>query len=156
MATEQTKEQAAVTASAPKIPLPQFYDGGMLAILKEAQRLDPEHRHRMVKVGPTNETQKLFRGWVPLEDKAVIEKIGLKSLMSSANGRVRYMDSELWRMPTSVALAIRERINAKTAARHGQLAEQLNAMKEEIGGRTKGKVEVLTGDVLDKGSLVSK
>lgn len=152
----ETKTEPKIEAVAPKVPLPQFYDGGMLAILKEAQRLDPEHRHRMVKVGPTNETQKLFKGWVPLEDKAVIEKIGLASLAKTPNGRVRYMDSELWRMPTSIAAAIRGRINAKTEARHGQLAEQLNAMKEEISGRTKGQVEVFTGDVMDKGSLVSK
>lgn len=119
--------------------LPPFYRSGYADFMQEAQKRDPEHRHRWVNVSPKNQHLKILKGWEPVEDKTVLAKLGLDKLIA-ANGRARWSDTELWRMPIRRAIAIRKHIDKDTVARSQSARAAFDAMKDETKERSKGAV----------------
>lgn len=140
MAEQAKVEKAAVSAGELQLP-PYYNSAGILGILKRAQKLDPEWRHRMVKASPHNQVVAREKGWVPLEDKELAKRLGFSGEMITAAGRVVFMDCELWRMPMQLAEKIRAHISQKTANRRKAAMKEFDAMAAEVKGRTHGLVE---------------
>ena len=134
--------------------LPPFYNAeGISGILKRAQASDPEWRHRMIQKHPSNQAMARSKGWVPIEDKALLERMGFPKETFNASGRFMHLDAELWRMPRSMADKIRKHISEKTWRKHGSVKAELDAMSSEIKGRTGGLVEPfaqMSDNILDR------
>lgn len=67
-------------------------------MVKCAQRRDPSHKYRGIKLSATNWQQKYNKGWRPVEGKELIVKLGLGHLRNT-NQRAQQGDLELWRGP---------------------------------------------------------
>jgi len=137
-----------------KYELPPRYRDSMSSFMKKAQSLDTDYRHRWVHISPRNQTVKSWSGWTPLVDKDKLKRLGLESMIV-ANGRARWMDTELWVMPNGLAEVIRQKKREDLAERSGAVKEALEAEAAETEGRTAGKAVpyIHTGpaaDILEK------
>ena len=137
-----TTPRAGVTGIVPskKNLLPPFYQTGQNDFMARAQRKDTEFRHRWVNISPRNQHMKLYKGWKPLEDVERLKALGVGNLIH-ANGRARWMDTELWVMPMEVYRLVRETINQRTSDQSRSQREALDAMAEDVKGRTRGMVQ---------------
>lgn len=118
--------------------LPPFYQRGSKSFMKVAQQRDPEYVHKWINISPRNQQMKLWKGWIPLEDPEVLARIGLGGLPKQPNGRVRWMDTELWRMPKDVAAAIHDQNEEDLAEKSSSQRAALDALAEETAGRSRG------------------
>lgn len=118
--------------------LPAYYREGFSNFMKRAQAMDKGYFHHWVNVNKYNQHLKKWKGWEPVEDKVLLDKLGLGTLLNSRN-RAQHMDVELWRMPRAVGLAVRRAIARKGAARSSSLREGLEAMADDTRGRSKGR-----------------
>lgn len=124
-----------------QVELPAFYSGGYKHFMDRAAKLDPEYDHFWVKVSARNEMFKEMKGWVPVEDKAELKRLGLERLTKLApNGRARYGDTELWRRPKAVGDLVRKRHAELVAEKSSSMAAALAAMADDTAGRTRGQV----------------
>ena len=135
--------------------LSTFYRTGFSNFMKDAQKRDPEHRHKWIRKSPRNQHLKLLKGWTPVDDKAVLASLGLGHLIG-ASGRATWDDLELWRMPIRRALAIRRKISSDTAARSQSAKAAMESIVADTKDRSKGKVVPFLGDGGAKQDLVEK
>ncbi len=147
-------EAKAATSGGVKYELPPRYRDSISSFMKRAQDLDKEYRHRWVHISPRNQTVKSWSGWTPLVDKEKLTKLGLKEMVV-ANGRARWMDTELWVMPNGLAEVIKAKKRVDLAERSSAVKDALEAEAAETAGRTRGKAQpyVHTGpaaDILEK------
>lgn len=119
--------------------LPPYYRDPAGSFKKTAQRLDPDHVHRWVKVGAENEMDRASKGWIPVEDATELKRLGLGSIIA-ANGRARSGELELWRMPRGQAKLIQRHLQEKAAEKSTMLKAQLESLQAETIGRSGGKV----------------
>jgi hypothetical protein len=147
-------EPAAVASGEAK--LPPFYSESYSDFMKRAQSMDPEYRHRWVNVSPRNQVLKVWKGWKPVTDKAVLTRLNLADLINQ-RGRAQWMDVELWRMPTAVFKLIRKSLDEKLANKSQAARLALDASAADTAGRSGGKaVPFMTtgqdtpGEVLDR------
>lgn len=145
--------------AAEQVTLPPYYRDPAGSFKKTAQRLDPDHTHRWVKVGAENEMDRASKGYVPVEDKEELQRLGLGSLIC-ANGRARSGELELWRRPRAMSDAIKKHLQEKSAEKSTLLRSQLEALQMETIGRSGGKVvptftygPMGGGDVLERQPL---
>ena len=138
------------------VELPPFYRRDGVSFKKRAQQLDPEYKHGWFKIGAANEVVKTSKGWLPCEDKEALVKIGLGAIIQ-ANGRARHDELELWRMPMTMARAIRTHLTERTAERSTSVRNSLESLAADTAGRSGGKVGVqiqagygLQGDILTR------
>lgn len=125
--------------------LPTFYRTGFSSFMKEAQKRDPENRHKWVRKSTRNSHLKVLKGWLPVEDAAVLKTLGLSHLIA-ANGRATWDDLELWRMPEKRARAINKHISNITAARSQSAKAAMESIVADTKDRSKGKVVPFLGD----------
>jgi hypothetical protein len=138
--------------------LPVFYRQGFTDFMAQAQRLDPENRHRWVHVSVKNQHLKVLKGWTPVEDREKLTRLGLTHLVT-ANGRARWMDLELWTMPRARAERIRRHISEETRKRSASTRAAVDAANAETTGRSKGTVKPFiesSGDGLSTNKQVSR
>lgn len=130
--------------------LPLFYRTDVVnAIQRVAAQVLPDHVTRWVKVGQTsasNPSGKRLKGWRPIEDKIVIEKItsilGDGSRELQVNGHIVYNEIELWFMPKRQAQAIRHFNSLRAHGMAGDVTKSLEAQFSEVSDRTGGRVSV--------------
>lgn len=129
--------------------LPAFYEAGVADFLSRIQGLDPEYRFRWIQVSAKNQQLKRYKGWEPLEDRDRILRYGFDPLLINRAGRVQWMDTELWYMPRQRAELIRKHLNDKLARRSASVRATLDAMSEDVAGRSRNRVIpfVSTGSV---------
>jgi hypothetical protein len=145
--------------------LPLYYRTDVInAIQRTAAQVMPDHVTRWVKVGQTtaaNPAGKRLKGWRPIEDKIVIEKItsilgdGAKELQ--ANGHIVYNELELWHMTKRQAAAIRHFNSLRAHGAPGDVTKSLENQFAEASDRTGGRVsvEMTPSDVFDRHAGVS-
>jgi len=75
-----------------------------------------------------------------LVDKDKLARLGLKSMIV-ANGRARWMDTELWVMPNGLADVIKKKVQQDVIDRHEGVKAALEAEAAEVAGRTGGKAQ---------------
>lgn len=73
-------------------------------------------------------------------DKDKLARLGLKSMIV-ANGRARWMDTELWVMPNGLADVIKKKVQQDVIDRHEGVKAALEAEAAEVAGRTGGKAQ---------------
>ena len=127
--------------------LPAFYDAGVSDFLGRVQNLEPEYRYRWIQVSAKNQQLKRFKGWEPVEldranatDMAWCAKWGFDPVLINRAGRIQWIDVELWRMPRARAELIRRHLNDKLARRSASVRATLDALSEDVAGRSKGRV----------------
>ncbi len=120
--------------------LPPFYEAGIADFLGRIQDLDPNYRFRWIQVSAKNQQLKRFKGWEPLEDRERILKYGFDPVLINAKGRVQWIDTELWCMPRARAELIRKHLNDKLARRSASVRATLDAMADDVAGRSRGRV----------------
>lgn len=135
--------------------LPPYYKRGKKSFMKVAQERDPDFVHKWVNISARNQQMKIWKGWIPVEDPEELKRLGLFGIVFKANGRARWMDTELWRMPKDVAAAIKETSEEELAEQSSSQRAALDAMAEETTGRSRGKaIPFITtgggGDVFDR------
>lgn len=120
--------------------LPAFYEAGIADFLGRVETLDPEYRFRWIQVSPKNQQLKRMKGWEPLEDRERIVRYGFDPILINRAGRVQWMDTELWYMPRARAELIRKHINDRLARRSSSVRATLDAMAEDVKGRSRNRV----------------
>lgn len=135
--------------------LPTFYREGFISFMKEAQKRDPEFRHKWIRVSSQNQHLKALKGWEPVEDPKILERLGLASLRTS-NGRARWSDTELWRMPIGRSRLISKHLSAVTAARSQSAKAAMEDVAADTKGRSRGKVVPFLGTDGGTQDLVEK
>lgn len=151
--TPKSNEKGSITAG--QLQLPPFYNNsGIVGLLKRAQERDPEWRHRMVNRHPANQAFARDKGWVPIEDAKLAEKLGFPKEMINGAGRIYFMDCELWRMPVAVANMVREHLNEKYLTKRKSAMKEFEAVADDVRGRSGGKVDpfasLVNADVPDR------
>jgi len=139
-----------------KVELPPFYQAGTSDFMQRAQDMDPDFSHRWVNVSPRNQTMKVWKGYLPITDKAKLSKLGLSDLVNS-RGRAQYMDTELWARPRAQSVLVHAKINEDLARRSTSVRAALAAEAEQTSGQSQGKAvpfittgQEVTGDILDR------
>lgn len=158
METERKPKEDIVPEKTPRVTanLPPFYQAGTSDFMARAQELDPENSHRWVNISPRNQTMKVWKGYLPITDKAKLETLGLSDLVNS-KGRAQYMDTELWSRPKAVSALVQEKLNGDLARRSTSVRAALAAEADETTGQSRGKAvpfittgDEVVGDILDR------
>lgn len=120
--------------------LPAYWQAGIADFLGRVQAMDPEYRFRWIQISPKNQQMKRMKGWEPLEDAKRIARYGFDPILINARGRVQWMDTELWCMPTRRAELIRKHISDRLARRSASVRATLDALADDVAGRSGNRV----------------
>lgn len=140
--------------------LPLFFRKDIIPVVEQfANKIDPDHVYRWVKVKnttATNMANKRLKGFSPLKDKTLVQRIanilGDGSTELVENGHIVYNELELWRVPIRQALAMRHYNSQRAHGQPGDVTKSLESQFAEAADRSQGRINVeLTGpDVFDR------